>query len=201
MDDWFNGMDFGCGCRNPCEAEERAAMRNRMHAVESARSMDEAPPCGVGIVFKASTDRKEGLVVDGMVPFGSAQRNGILQRGDVLTKVDGVDVIGKPVSFVGSLLLGPPGTSVTLEFTRQSQVSTSQWTPLTVSLMRSPVQPRIGSHLATSVGHPINRLGSSGSGSWDAGSPYSSPQKVASPTRGRDATSAAARRMVYTTGT
>jgi len=164
----------------------------------------EPVSCGVGIVFKTFSDSQEGLVVDGMVPLGPAQRNGIILRGDVLTSVDGVDVRDKPVSFVGGLLLGPPGTTVDLQFARENQIVEGHWQPLQVTLVRAPVVTR-----STSTASPMRSLSSFSVPSFQ--SPASSPQKMATPTKGGLADSPdsgavrgrssppEARRKVYTT--
>mmetsp|Transcript_45800 Transcript_45800/g.91907 ORF Transcript_45800/g.91907 Transcript_45800/m.91907 type:complete len:146 (+) Transcript_45800:93-530(+) len=92
--------------------------------------------CGCGIIFAA--DARGALVVDGLVPGGSAEASGLLKRGDVLIQVGEQDVFCRPVGQIGPLLLGPPGSAVNLVLERTGDDGMVHRVP--VSLDRRPTQ-------------------------------------------------------------
>lgn len=57
------------------------------------------------------------LVVDAFDPNSTAAEAD-LRQGDILSRVDGVDVIGMPVPSVAEKIFGPVGTPVTLTLLR-----------------------------------------------------------------------------------
>ncbi len=61
--------------------------------------------CGIGItlVFDAAV---KTLVVEEMAPGGPAARSGLMQPGDIVAEVDGINVTGQPLDIVESLLHG-----------------------------------------------------------------------------------------------
>lgn len=79
-----------------------------------------SPTSGVGIVWRVA--RAQGvpndiLVVDAFDPNSSAAEAD-LRQGDILSRVDGVDVIGMPVPTVAEKIFGPVGSPVTLTLLR-----------------------------------------------------------------------------------
>eukprot|EP00960_Hanusia_phi_P076161 768523-Hanusia_phi.AAC.9 len=102
-----------CDCRKDHQRDDLS--NERLGIVGNVMS-NKRSKCGCGIIFAADT--RGALVVDGLVPGGSAEASGLLRRGDVLVEVDGMDVYCKPVGQVGPLLLGPPGSRVSLGLTR-----------------------------------------------------------------------------------
>eukprot|EP00277_Geminigera_cryophila_P011830 CAMPEP_0179446522 /NCGR_PEP_ID=MMETSP0799-20121207/29960_1 /TAXON_ID=46947 /ORGANISM="Geminigera cryophila, Strain CCMP2564" /LENGTH=145 /DNA_ID=CAMNT_0021235633 /DNA_START=64 /DNA_END=501 /DNA_ORIENTATION=- len=79
-----------------------------------------SPTSGVGIVWRVA--RAQGvpndiLVVDAFDPNSSAAEAD-LRQGDILLRVDGVDVIGMPVPTVAEKIFGPVGSPVTLTLLR-----------------------------------------------------------------------------------
>jgi len=109
------GLFDCCAGRNGAQMQmERSGQPQR------PQSEQDYPKCGVGIVF--ASDGQGGLLVKGFVPRSTAQ-NGVIQEGDLLLQVDGIDVQRWPVSQIAPLMLGPPGSSVTLRFGRRVAVA------------------------------------------------------------------------------
>ena len=69
---------------------------------------------GIGIVFQLAPDG--GLYIKSMSPDGAAHESGILQQGDCLMSVDGVNVFGKSADFVTSKIMGKVGSPVATKF-------------------------------------------------------------------------------------
>lgn len=69
---------------------------------------------GIGIVFQLAPDG--GLYIKSMSPDGAAHESGILQQGDCLMSVDGVNVFGKSAEFVTSKIMGKVGSPVATKF-------------------------------------------------------------------------------------
>jgi len=85
---------------------------------------------GVGIIFRS--DSSGALFVRQLQHGGPAGQSGQVHIGDCVVEVNGLDVFRKPISSFTKLMLGPPGTIVTLGFKR----ATSQMIER-VSLRRS----------------------------------------------------------------
>ena len=85
---------------------------------------------GVGIIFRS--DSSGTLFVRQLQPGGPAEQCGQVHIGDAIVEVNGIDVFRKPISSFTKLMLGPPGTIVTLGLKR----ATSQMIER-VSLRRS----------------------------------------------------------------
>jgi len=77
-----------------------------------------ASTVGVGIFFHLEADGH--VYVKTIVGGGSADRDGSVQVGDIIVKVDGRDVDGEQMPVVRDLILGPQGTYVVLTFSRPS---------------------------------------------------------------------------------
>lgn len=73
---------------------------------------------GVGIIFRS--DSSGALFVRQLQHGGPAEQCGQVHVGDCVVEVNGVDVFRKPISSFTKLMLGPPGTIVTLGFKRSS---------------------------------------------------------------------------------
>ena len=72
---------------------------------------------GIGVVFKV---RRDGVMyVKDMAQEGSAWRSSLVQVGDVLTKIDGKSVLGKPLDKVVRRVLGPSGSAAEFQFQRR----------------------------------------------------------------------------------
>ena len=67
--------------------------------------------CGIGItlVFDAAI---KTLVVEAVAPGGPAARSGLMQPGDIVAEVDGINVTGQPLDIVESLLHGVSVTAL-----------------------------------------------------------------------------------------
>lgn len=76
----------------------------------------EDDSCGIGASFRVQ-DNGEVEVI-GLVNGGPAERSGVLQVGDVLLTVNGVNVRGKDHARILEMVMGPEGSTVTLEVLR-----------------------------------------------------------------------------------
>mmetsp|Transcript_677 Transcript_677/g.1575 ORF Transcript_677/g.1575 Transcript_677/m.1575 type:complete len:427 (+) Transcript_677:120-1400(+) len=93
------------------------------------------PLVGVGLIFRS--DATGALFVRQLQEGEPAERSGQIRVGDCIVEVDGVDVYRKPISFFTNLMLGPPGSVVTLGFKRAGATQVER-----VMLRRSvPEQP------------------------------------------------------------
>lgn len=75
---------------------------------------------GVG-VFMQQDQGETKVYVKKVVAGGSAARSGRVEVGDVITRVDGQDVEGQPVSALRRLIVGTQGTYVRLGFRRNDK--------------------------------------------------------------------------------
>ena len=76
---------------------------------------------GIGVSIKPE-DR--GVVIEKVIPDGSAEA-AELQKGDVITAVDGKLLAGKSLDFVVDLIVGPEGSQMKLDVTRDGAGSGS----------------------------------------------------------------------------
>mmetsp|Transcript_12493 Transcript_12493/g.43434 ORF Transcript_12493/g.43434 Transcript_12493/m.43434 type:complete len:136 (+) Transcript_12493:154-561(+) len=75
---------------------------------------------GVGILFVEEED-PSGFVrvtVKALIEGGSAERTGMVKAGDMVVRVGNVDVIGKPLSILRTMIPGPIGSYCRLGFLR-----------------------------------------------------------------------------------
>ena len=86
---------------------------------------------GLGLVSEVVSGRPSVLNVNAIEPSGAAAKSGLIMLGDTLFQVDGRDVTSMLPNQVNGLLMGVPGTSITLSIKRGSG-----W-PFTVRLTRS----------------------------------------------------------------
>lgn len=103
----------------PLPAERAAQSKGAVPATPTGTPRN--PRTGVGIVWRVA--RAPGvpndiLVVDAFDPNSSAAEAD-LRQGDILSRVDGVDVIGMPVPTVADKIFGQVGTPVTLTLLRK----------------------------------------------------------------------------------
>jgi len=68
--------------------------------------------CGIGAMLEPNSS--DELVVADLVPGGPAELSGLLEVGDVLHEVDGVDVYKRPAKEVGEFIRGEVGTTICL---------------------------------------------------------------------------------------
>mmetsp|Transcript_25308 Transcript_25308/g.83655 ORF Transcript_25308/g.83655 Transcript_25308/m.83655 type:complete len:434 (+) Transcript_25308:126-1427(+) len=85
---------------------------------------------GVGIIFRS--DATGSLFVRQLQTGGPAELSREIEVGDCIVEVNGVDVFRKPISTFTKLILGAPGTIVTLGFKRGDSLMIKR-----VSLRRS----------------------------------------------------------------
>jgi len=79
---------------------------------------------GVGIRFGVDKDMKVQII--DLFQGSPAQTSGQLDVGDVLVSIDGVLVSGLSSQEINSLIVGPPGTTVTLEVRRGDLIHTAR---------------------------------------------------------------------------
>merc|ERR1712159_504160 len=75
---------------------------------------------GVGITFDQEATPFGGfrVYVKSLQSGASADRSGRVRKSDTLGRVNGVDVFGRPIAFLRSLIPGPSGSAVRLGFRR-----------------------------------------------------------------------------------
>ena len=93
----------------------------------------QTPMAGIGAAFE-SVDGG-GLFVHSFAAGGPAQACGLIQRGDQLISVDGIDVRGMSAKELAQVLIGPVGSKVLVGFSRKIENS-SQTTQIQVELVR-----------------------------------------------------------------
>mmetsp|Transcript_55293 Transcript_55293/g.135406 ORF Transcript_55293/g.135406 Transcript_55293/m.135406 type:complete len:103 (-) Transcript_55293:395-703(-) len=71
---------------------------------------------GIGAYFQRASTDPSGLAVKSLLKGSPAFRNGGISVGDVIMSVDGETVYGKKLAALAEVLLGPPGSTVKLEF-------------------------------------------------------------------------------------
>eukprot|EP00961_Rhodomonas_salina_P075802 1017174-Rhodomonas_salina.4 len=71
---------------------------------------------GIGAYFQKSNADPQGLAVKSLLANSPAQNSGKIKVGDIILSVDGQNVYGKKLAELAEVLLGPPGSEVTLEF-------------------------------------------------------------------------------------
>ncbi len=81
---------------------------------DAASPAGKEPLAGIGIIFQLAPDG--GLYIKSMPPDGAAHESGILQQGDCLMSVDGVNVFGKSADYVTSKIMGKVGSPVATKF-------------------------------------------------------------------------------------
>lgn len=72
----------------------------------------------VGIGVGLALDSNHNLCISSLLPGSPAKRSGLLEEGDILRYIDGKDVRGLVPEDVRPLILGRPGTFVTLSVQR-----------------------------------------------------------------------------------
>ncbi|EKX46391.1 hypothetical protein GUITHDRAFT_107594 [Guillardia theta CCMP2712] len=120
-----------------CEVNGKDVFRQPMDYV---KSLLMGPPgttvrlgeelVGVGIIFRS--DATGSLFVRQLQTGGPAELSREIEVGDCIVEVNGVDVFRKPISTFTKLILGAPGTIVTLGFKRGDSLMIKR-----VSLRRS----------------------------------------------------------------
>mmetsp|Transcript_15598 Transcript_15598/g.24255 ORF Transcript_15598/g.24255 Transcript_15598/m.24255 type:complete len:150 (+) Transcript_15598:153-602(+) len=71
---------------------------------------------GIGAYFQKSKTDPSGLSVKSLLSGSPAQTCNRIKVGDIIMSVDGMEVYGKKLAELAEVLLGPPGSPVTLKF-------------------------------------------------------------------------------------
>jgi len=133
-------------------AMELAAMQREQAQAQFAEY--KGPPCGVGMALQASTRMLMGTLrnhkrwvieVDSLLPEGPAAKCGQILPGDVLLSVrEASDKVATSVSNrveeAKALIMGPPGSAVTLRFTRGETMREHTHASFEVSLVRESIK-------------------------------------------------------------
>ncbi len=85
---------------------------------------------GIGIQYYKQND---SILVDKVYKDSPAEKGGLIQ-GDIITKVDGVDITGMDIDKIKEMILGEEGTKVRVEIKRGSDVKTIEMTRATISI-------------------------------------------------------------------
>jgi carboxyl-terminal processing protease len=88
---------------------------------------------GIGIYLHQDPQTKQ-VIINSPIPGSPAEKAG-LKPGDIITAVNGTNVVGKDLTAVSSLISGPAGTSVNVTIQR-SEVAK----PLTFKITREQIQ-------------------------------------------------------------
>ena len=80
-------------------------------------SIDVAVPTDADVGIMVWPGANGSLIITGLKEDSSAMASG-LQPGDVLTMVDGIDILQLPAAQVSKMLSGPAGSEVTLTVSR-----------------------------------------------------------------------------------
>jgi hypothetical protein len=81
---------------------------------------------GIGVLFhQDQTTGVKRIVVAQTAPGGPADRTGRVRQGDLLVRIDGMDVHGQDLEYVSKYILGPEGSVVRLGLCRRAMISNS----------------------------------------------------------------------------
>ena len=105
----------GEGAEHPSQHDPQ-----RVRGFERPKGRSKHEVGGVGITFHAGST-KDGLVVASVDADGPAHKCGLVQAGDVLIKIDDVDVRGITTEDLALYILGPPGSKVMMGFARHQE--------------------------------------------------------------------------------
>ena len=100
---------------------------------------DKKELAGVGVIFRKNP---EGLlVVKDVVGGSAADESGLIEPGDCLTQVDDVKVAKSSIADISSMVLGTPGESVKLKFTRTVGKSKKKYKVILKRTVRASLEP------------------------------------------------------------
>jgi hypothetical protein len=100
---------------------------------------DKKELAGVGVIFRKNPDGM--LVVKDVVGGSSADESGLIEPGDILTQVDDVKVAKASIADISSMVLGTPGESVKLKFTRTVGKTKKKYKVVLKRTVRASLEP------------------------------------------------------------
>ena len=124
-----------------------ATLTNAFTTPTSSSSKSQSSGIGVQLIGSPSTSKasgkstnggSEGVIVANTISNGAAARAGI-QPGDVIRKIDGVDVTSATADVVAAQCRGDTGSRVVVEIERPSSSSSLPNQVMTFTLTRSPI--------------------------------------------------------------
>ena len=99
----------------PVKTEASASQQVAVVQIVRQSSKDQpSAKSRVGIGISFGVTRSGEIFITGLSPKGSAMASGKVKEGDQLLAVDGVDIKGYQVKDILQLILGKPGTKVSL---------------------------------------------------------------------------------------
>jgi len=100
---------------------------------------DKKDLAGVGVIFRKNPDGL--LVVKDVVGGSSADESGLIEPGDILTQVDDVKVAKASIADISGMVLGTPGESVKLKFTRTVGKAKKKYKVVLKRTVRASLEP------------------------------------------------------------
>jgi C-terminal processing protease CtpA/Prc len=100
---------------------------------------DKTELAGVGVIFRKNPEGM--LVVKDVVGGSSADESGLIEPGDVLTQVDDVKVARSSIADISGMVLGTPGDSVKLKFTRTVGKAKKKYKVVLKRSVRASLEP------------------------------------------------------------
>jgi len=100
---------------------------------------DKKELAGVGVIFRKNPDGM--LVVKDVVGGSAADESGLIEPGDILTQVDDVKVSKASIADISGMVLGTPGESVKLKFTRMVGKSKKKYKVVLKRTVRASLEP------------------------------------------------------------
>lgn len=117
------------GLANYNEADPHTQYLNAEEA-ESLMTSLSGSLTGIGIQYYRQNDT---ILVDKVYKDSPAEKGGLIQ-GDIITKVDGVDITDVDIDKIKEMIMGEEGTKVRVEIKRGSEVKTVEMTRATISI-------------------------------------------------------------------
>jgi len=106
-------------------AEASASQSVEVHIVRQTSKDQPSAKSRVGIGISFGVTRSGEIFITGLSPKGSAKASGKVREGDQLLAVDGVEIKGYQVKEIVQLILGKPGTKVSLQIIQAAEIPAS----------------------------------------------------------------------------
>jgi len=106
-------------------AEASASQSVEVHIVRQTSKDQPSAKSRVGIGISFGVTRSGEIFITGLSPKGSAKASGKVREGDQLLAVDGVEIKGYQVKEIVQLILGKPGTKVSLQIIQAVEIPAS----------------------------------------------------------------------------
>mmetsp|Transcript_18924 Transcript_18924/g.30168 ORF Transcript_18924/g.30168 Transcript_18924/m.30168 type:complete len:481 (-) Transcript_18924:328-1770(-) len=117
----------------------QAGSKNLAKTSSSLHLRDKKELAGVGVIFRKNPDGM--LIVKDVVGGSAADESGLIEPGDCLTQVDDVKVAKASIADISGMVLGTPGESVKLKFTRAVGKSKKKYKVVLKRTVRASLEP------------------------------------------------------------